>query len=219
MFIKILIFDTETNDKPKNQKLKAEDDLNNFPFILQIAFNLIELDTNTNNLKTLYRKVHYVQPFRKNKEIEIAEGAFKIHGINKDVCKERGLIIEDIVYLFQGLLNQSNVVVAHNFDFDCNVIISESLNLGIILNKPKFSRNVCTMKATTDIVALPSRFKTGEYKYPTLSELYKHLFNKELSDVYSAHDALEDVLATTDCVVELYKTSERFKKLIEGNGI
>jgi hypothetical protein len=58
----------------------------------------------------------------------------------------------------------------------------------------------CTMEKSTNLVKLPGKY--GKYKWPKLVELYKFLFNEELT---GAHDALVDILATRRCYYELLK--------------
>jgi DNA polymerase III epsilon subunit-like protein len=224
MKINILVFDTETNDKPKNPRIIAEDDLNNYPYILQLGFLLFELDSNTFETKTLLKKSIYIQPYRKDDNnvdnlIPLNSGAFKVHGISLERCKEKGIEIAEAIYLFQGIINQSNVVVAHNFNFDRNVITSEALRLGINLKVNKNTRTLCTMLNSVEILKLPNLKMPGSYKWPSLAELYKHLFNKDIEDIYSTHDALNDVEATKDCLIELCKTNKLFNNIIKGNAI
>lgn len=60
--------------------------------------------------------------------------------------------------------------------------------------------NECKLPATESM----KNFKglKDKYKSPKLEELYKHLFNKSFG---GAHDAMEDVLATLECLKELVK--------------
>ena len=56
----------------------------------------------------------------------------------------------------------------------------------------------CTMKETTDLCKLPGRY--GNYKWPKLQELHKHLFGENF---VGAHDAMFDIKATMRCYYKL----------------
>ena len=56
----------------------------------------------------------------------------------------------------------------------------------------------CTMEETKELCNLS--FNEKHFKYPTLAELYYHLFEKE---IYNLHDAITDIQYTADCFWEL----------------
>lgn len=206
----VLVFDTETNDKAKNMKISAEDDLNNYPNLLQLGFSLFKLTLNTTGkiikTKTIYEYSGLIKPERirndKKEIINISEGAIKVHGLTFDKLEKEGVNYLDVLMLFQGVIAVSDIVVAHNMNFDRNVIVSEFLNEGITLKKFKKTKTLCTMNLTTPILKLPNKFNNSNYKWPKLEELYKYLFNKKFDN---AHDAFYDVKATEECFIELIK--------------
>jgi hypothetical protein len=65
---------------------------------------------------------------------------------------------------------------------------------------------ICTKEASTHYCKIPfagRRYRgSGSYKWPTLSELHRHLFNQDFKD---AHDAGGDVAALKNCFFGLVK--------------
>ncbi|MDZ7715500.1 MAG: hypothetical protein U5J95_04740 [Balneolaceae bacterium] len=56
---------------------------------------------------------------------------------------------------------------------------------------------VCTKEIGTDICKIPGNYG---YKWPTLEELYNHLFDDKFEE---SHDALNDAKAVADCFLNL----------------
>jgi DNA polymerase-3 subunit epsilon len=80
--------------------------------------------------------------------------------------------------------------------FDESVMGSEFIRAGVpnILTEKK---RICTMRETTDLLALPGAYGN---KFPKLIELHKFLFGNEFE---GAHNALTDISATAKCFWEL----------------
>ena len=91
--------------------------------------------------------------------------------------------------MFDSLLKNADIVVAHNLKFDAQILNIESVLYGS--GQYPFASNYCTMEATTPICKLSGKIP-GKFKWPKLNEAYKHFFNEELTD---AHDALIDCRA------------------------
>ena len=101
----------------------------------------------------------------------------------------------DIIKDIANDVKKADLIVAHNLDFDKNVISAEFHRGGygdIIDN----IHGVCTMKESTKFCALPGN------KWPKLEELYLKLFREAFN---GAHDALLDIRATSKCFWELNK--------------
>jgi len=214
---KILIFDTETNGKPKHYS-KAEEDLNNYPHVLQIAGKIIEIDETANdfNPKMIHTFNHLILPIREGKELKQDKEAFKVHNISFNKAFEEGKDIIDVAFMFQGYTNSVDFIIAHNIQFDRNVMASELLRLGITPLAKKNCRAFCTMKYNTPIVKLPNPNYPGTYKFPKLDALYEYYFKTKLKDKYNAHDAMQDVEATTDIVLIMLLTDVKFQSWIKG---
>ena len=215
MKIKALIFDTETNGVPKKY-IAAEEDLNNYPQVVQLAANLIEIDLEElTKVKVLYSFNSLITPFRKGSPIEISARAEEIHGKSFALCEKEGQDLNSVLFLFQGIVNSADLIVAHNLFFDKNVMISEFLNNDMRLTHKRSTKQLCTMRYTTPLLKLPGKFK-GQHKYPSLAELFKYCTNSNIEDYYNAHDAEQDVSATVVCLLSLIKEDEKLKQWLKG---
>lgn len=187
-----IFFDTETNGLPKNYNGKCTDH-NNWPQIIQIAWAMY------NEREKLLREESYViaVPF----DFEINERAQEVHGYTKDEIMDYGIPIENAMKRFALSLQQSTVCIAHNMNFDSNIIMCEMDRLGMKNEIILFENmhQICTMLETMEFVDIKNSFG---YKWPKLQELHQKLFGYEFE---GAHSALVDVHATAKCYFELKK--------------
>lgn len=175
-----LFFDTETTGKyifgmpPDNEKQ---------PNICQIAAILVD-----ENRKVAAEMNMLVHPDGK---WECSPEVVAIHGITTERCKQYGLSLVDILETFDVFVAMSKVIVAHNIEFDANMMtVSHLRAYEDDWNTHTFDKTLrCTMKESTDVCKLPGR---RGFKWPRLQEAYKHFFGAEFED---AHDAMADVKA------------------------
>jgi DNA polymerase III epsilon subunit-like protein len=200
--MKVLIFDTETSDKAKDFKKQAEEDHFNYPYLLQLGAVLFDLKKVNDEVITedIFTYNTLVKPYREHLQgnVTISEGAFQVHGLDISQCHLAGKDLIEVLITFQGMVQMADVIIAHNINFDRNVIVSEYLREGLKLLIRKTSLKLCTMQSTTDLLAIPNKW--GSFKWPNLQELHTYLFNKGFED---AHDAMADVEATKKCFIEL----------------
>lgn len=185
--MKILIFDTETTwfiDK-KNPDLNAQ------PYIIQFAWIYGELEDG--NFKEIKRINQFIKP-----KISIPYASSQVHHIY-DIDVKNAPNIEDYIDQFISIINESDVIIWHNIEYDEEMIKLELKRLNREYEyRPK--QVMCTMKTTVDYCQLPG---SGErFKYPKLWELYKKLFWEYF---IWAHDAIVDVEATLKSFLELHK--------------
>lgn len=182
-----LFFDTETTGLPKSWNAPVSD-LDNWPRLVQIAW--LHCDDSG---KELSRQKHIIKP----DNFEIPPNVVKIHGISNKKAQEVGIPLKEALLEFSALLARSKLLIAHNMDFDENVLGSEFLRIPTnnnLLSIPK----ACTKKLATGFCKIPGQY--GDYKWPSLQELHKKLFGASFGD---HHDALADVLACAKCFFEL----------------
>lgn len=177
--MKYLVFDTETTGMiqwnlsdmdPRQPKL--------------VQLGCILFDSNNNEVaavKTL------VIPLAK-----IEDKAFEAHGISFEEAKNLGVSNENIIELFCDLVDIADVVVAHNAAFDVKVMRHAAYNAKIQDDIFIGKEIRCTKEATTNILRIPSTFKKGGYKWPSLQECMTYFFKE---DIIGAHDAMVDVKA------------------------
>jgi len=183
-----LFFDIETTGLPgaRNASIK---DLDNWPRIVQLA--CLQYDNNQNLVS---EENHIIKP----EGFTIPRDAVRVHGITTERALKLGINLETTLQKFAELISESEIIIAHNIDFDAKIIGAEFLRAGIntvLFNKQRF----CTMKTTTELCKIDGPYG---YKWPKLSELYYHLFKNKIEDT---HDAAVDVKACVECFFELVR--------------
>lgn len=186
--MKVICFDTETTGTPRlyNASMK---DLDNWPRVIQLAW--IQFEMNGNVLKEremLIKPDGWVVP----------DGQFwRDHGFNTQRNMDFGIPIKQALDELIQDIEESDILIAHNMNFDYNVIGAEMIRAKVAAKtKPK---KFCTMKSTIDYCALPGKFG---YKFPKLEELHNKLFGTGFD---GAHDAYNDTRAAMNCFIELTK--------------
>ncbi len=184
----ILFFDTETTGLPRNWNAPVTQ-TNNWPRMVQLAW--LQYD-NQGNLISEGNRIIKPDGFR------IPNQAAAVHGITTIYALKNGSDLSSVLAEFSKYAGESNILVAHNMDFDEKIIGAEYIRLG--LKSSLFdAQRICTMKTTTDMCKIPGKYG---YKWPTLSELHEFLFRTEFKD---AHDAAVDVKTCAKCYFELKK--------------
>lgn len=181
--MKYLFLDTETTGLPYDYKLSAKN-TDNWPRLVSLAYILCDesLDIEEDGY-FIIKPVGY----------KIPSEASDIHGITNDYAIEHGIDINKVLMDISELVSKTDIIVGHNVDFDIKVIDAEfyrRYNEAKIGLKPY----ICTKEESTDFCALPNN------KWPSLQELYKKLFNKE---IINAHNAMSDVRAVYECFCKL----------------
>lgn len=181
-----LFFDTETTGLPINWKAPVSD-LNNWPRLVQLAF--LFYDKNGNKISS---GDFIVKP----EGFTIPTDASRIHGISTERAIREGESLKTVLQKFQTLINQAEVLVAHNMSFDEKIVGAEFLRIGMH-NSITAKNKICTMQSTTNFCALNGPYG---YKWPKLSELHYKLFRTGFDE---AHNAAVDITATAKCFWEL----------------
>jgi len=185
-----IIFDTETTGTPKNYKAPPTD-TDNWPRMVQLAWVVIDDD------EKLIRGFNFnIKP----DGWTVEPGAEAVHGLSLEKLHETGQPAPTIIQQFFDDYDTVDTLVAHNMNFDFNILAAEAIRYGLRA-KTKVSRKVCTMESSTDLLKLRGGFRGG-YKWPKLVELHEFLFAEGFE---GAHDALVDVNACARCFFELKK--------------
>jgi len=186
--MKILVFDTETTgfiDK-KNSSLDLQ------PSIVQFAGIFWELQENGDFTKS-WEINELMKPPR-----SIPAGASRVHHIYDIDVKDKPPIAQKMDSFLQ-IINDADVVIGHNIEYDEDMMKLELKRLGKEYEyQPK--QTFCTMKTTVEFCGL--QWSGERLKYPKLGELYKKLFGEYF---LGAHDAIVDVEATLKIFLELYR--------------
>lgn len=187
---RVCLFDVETTGLPV-KGLKWDNDFNNFPYVVQIAwiFDGKEYD-------------FIIKP----EGYEIPEESTKIHGITTEHALSVGVPFADIIVKFIECAKKASLICAHNIYFDTSIIKANILRywgreyydneVDAALDK---SKRIDTMRSTIKFVgAVKSNGNKG--KYAKLVELFEKLFP---GDQFNEHNALDDVRALKRCLEKL----------------
>lgn len=211
---RFLIFDVETNNlmpkqKPNGPRLTIDD----YPHILQLSFVIYDL--NESKITKSYNA--YVSI---NENVAISDTITELTGITKDICKKKGIPINTIMKEFYDAYVNCDVLIAHNMDFDVEMIkIEIERNRAQILSalpcilttfnetyeKIHNIERYCTMRKGIPIcnILVESKMpgKPPTKKYPRLLELYQHLFVGETAT--GLHNSMMDVLVCLRCYLKM----------------
>jgi DNA polymerase III epsilon subunit-like protein len=191
--MKLLFFDTETTGLPKDYKAPITA-VDNWPRLVQLAWIYTEPDG-----RQLARGEAIIRP----DGWEISPKAAAVHGITTERASAEGQPVKQVLadFLKAMLAEPAVVLVAHNIDFDYKIVGAEMQRLGYteVLQKYFRLRMICTMRASTNYVAIPTEWG---FKWPKLQELHRKLFAEDFAE---AHNAAADINATARCYFELVK--------------
>jgi len=181
-----LFFDTETTGLPRFSARPASA-TDNWPRLVSLGWALF-----TKEAAHIASGQMLVIP----DGFTIPAAATAIHGITTRQALQQGVALTEALLQFSGIAAEAQVLAAHNFNYDFNVLKSELLRCGlpdVISNK----QQVCTMESTAKFCGIPG---LKGFKYPTLAELHYSIFKTALS---GAHNALADAEACARCFWEL----------------
>lgn len=200
-----MIFDVETTGLLSKTKETC-------PHVLQCSYILYNIQTHE-IMKTMdsYVKIP--------KEVLIPPESTAIHGITRAHC-DSGREMSDILTEFYQDYHNASVLVAHNYKFDTTMLNIEfqrnwsrmkaSCPFALNLFHPVYMKSVnidhiCTMESCKDMCKIPfPESSTGKrsngYKWPTLLELYRHLFHTTPANL---HDSMMDCIVCLRCVLKV----------------
>ena len=182
-----LIFDTETTSRA-DFKLPSSHPTQ--PHLVQLGMILVD----TSNWET---KAQLSMLVKLREGIEIDTGAESTHGISSEQCNIFGVCPDTAADIFSDLYQQSDIIVAHNVQFD-SIVMEAALHRCSSTRKNKLStltaehdgkQRICTMHESTELVKLPGKYG-NRYKWPSLSETYSFITGGE--ELEGGHDALVD---------------------------
>ena len=208
--MKIIIFDTETTGlpkkviKPAKQEVIDEEVVQKAPYVVVsetemiwphiVQFSYIVYDTTINQILKISDNI-----IKLPTGVVIPQECVNIHGITNEMSAKRGVDIDLVLRKFMADVRLVDKVVAHNMNFDYNMIKAEIYR---VMNHayPHFTRGAvdlveryksylfilenlkekmyCTMKNTISLCNIQIMSKTGRYfaKFPKLVELHEKLF-------------------------------------------
>jgi len=203
----VLVFDTETTGLPETKTIDVET-LYKWPYIVQFSYIIYDTDLNT-----ILRINDNIIKIPTN--VMITSENSNIHGITKEMTELNGVNLTLVIDTFIEDFNNSNIVVAHNLNFDLNILKVEMLRSindeQLDINKKrmystfidtlnKSNKLYCTMQENIDLcnISLTNKFGKQYIKFPKLEELHEKLFKTKPKNL---HNSLNDVLITLRCFI------------------
>lgn len=190
--MRILIYDTETTGLFNDQAR-----------IMQFAAHVMLLTEDQPPL--------CLQEFSTLVQSEVAphEKALAVHGITQEHSLH-GITQEQMCRWFAGQVSKSDMIVAHNLDFDAKFMSAALRRNKIPLVHD--ANSFCTMRESTGHVRVPPTPKMRAagrlgYKSPSLAEAYGYFTGKVL---VNAHDALVDVRACREVFLGLVALNDLY---------
>ena len=196
--MKVIVFDTETTGLPitkgfNNYYSYKELEKYNSSRLLSICWQVYEDTQLVSNNYFIINTSDFT--------IDNNSKSCEINGITQEIALEKGIDIKEVFTKLAADLINIERLVAHNINFDVNIILSElyrnnSLNtIKLLLSKNLY----CTMINGKNIAKVTFKNSTN-IKLPKLIELYKHFYNEEFQD---AHNAEADVYACAKCYFKM----------------
>jgi DNA polymerase-3 subunit epsilon len=196
--MRVLVFDTETTGlPPKNTPTNRTD---SWPYIVQLSWVIYNDET-----KHVEEEKDYIISL--GTHIPISPESTSIHGITGELSRARGVSIDVALFDFKMAANRCGRMVAHNIEFDKNMLIVEFYRARIF-NSVFPPSEYCTMKNGTSLCKLVKVWNDGKtsLKFPKLVELYHELFGADAPAPEGLHNAKVDVDVCLKCYVKM--TSE-----------
>jgi len=200
-----LIFDTETTGLPKKWNAPLTDS-ENWPRCIQIAWQIHDAAG-----AVISHEDYLIQP----DGYTIPFDSEQIHGISTALAEAQGVPLDEVLEKFHKALDEVDYVVGHNVSFDRNIMGAEYLRSGledVLENKAVV--DTCT-EETAQLCQLPGG-RGGKFKLPTLSELYRFLFQESFME---AHNATADVEATSRAFLELLRQDKIHPKAFDNHAV
>lgn len=193
--MRVLVFDTETTGlPPKNTPTNQTE---KWPYIVQLSWAIYNEDT-----KQVEEEKDFIISL--GSHIPISAESTAIHGITGELSRARGVPIEVALFDFKFAANRCGKIVAHNLEFDKNMLLVEFYRARLFNNVFPPSE-YCTMKNGTGICKIPKVWDDGRttLKYPKLVELYHALYGADVPSPIGLHNAKVDVDVCLKCYVKM----------------
>ena len=186
----IIVMDCETNGLIKQRGVNpTPTNLNMCPRIVQFSWGLY---TETGECKEIKDFIIKPNGWTMN-------GSDRCHGITQTRATAEGVDILDVLAKYKyDIDNHCCKLVCHNVDFDKRVVQGEFLRANLELTNVE---TYCTMKKAINYCKLLPNMR-GEYKWPSLEELYRKCVNEDLEN---AHNSYYDVVNCARAYFELQK--------------
>lgn len=185
-----LVFDTETTGLPITKSFNnyfSPEELKYYEpsRIVQIAYKILNQD-NT-EIKS-YTSIIKPDNFIIKNEI--------IHNISQERADKEGIPFVNMVNIFYEDIKNCDTIIAHNLNFDKNILLSECYRYGLkeVVDEIQKKKEYCTMLEGHKMIG------GGNKKFPRLVDLYSCFYKEQWKQI---HDAMDDCIKCESCYVKL----------------
>jgi DNA polymerase III epsilon subunit-like protein len=192
-----IIFDTETTGLvPKDSSNNYYSYKNTNKYVntrmIQISYEILDKDLNV-----IIERNFYIN------EVDVISNS-NIHNITVDILQKDGIKMNDFALIFREDVKSCSTIIAHNFQFDYCIIMSELYRFGYndIIDKINSMKMLCSMRRTKHLVC-------KNCKYPKLIELYNYANSLDLKELPNSHNSMYDVKYLRLALIKL-KTNNMF---------
>ena len=194
----VLFFDTETTGLPRSRRAAPQQSAL-WPNVVQLSWIIYDI---ANQVSVDSQDLIIQLP----RDAALPKESVAIHGITRARMNTKGVPISVALDAFEAAASRADLVVAHNLEFDLNVLKAELWRTRRAVDfQPPLGRakQFCTMVATKKLCNLRSTTRDGRefVKFPKLEELHSCLFGSEHGHM---HDAMGDVIACLRCYCMLF---------------
>jgi DNA polymerase III epsilon subunit-like protein len=184
--LKILVIDTETTGLPDCKGLSRCTYPNPQEYSKYDNARMIEIGYIVYSIEK--KEVnHLIKP-----EKFIIKNTF-IHGITQKDAKEKGIYLDEALDIFYQDLMSVDVVIAHNMNFDKNIILAECFRKNRIDIVNEFNKKECKCTMESGMIL-------NNNKWIKLEKLYEILYGNKINQL---HRALSDASYCADCYFKL----------------
>jgi DNA polymerase III epsilon subunit-like protein len=184
------IFDTETTGLPVRGASYKDIDKYDSARIVSISWIV------SRNHQPVTQAYYIIKP----DGYRISEASIKIHGITNEEAHRDGVPLRTVIELLMEVIPQCHNIVAHNAEFDMNILRSELFRYmktiggaSELLDKLNTMNVICTMHKGKEVMNMK--------RFPKLSALYSYLYNEEMQN---AHNAQADTYYCYKCYKSMF---------------
>jgi DNA polymerase III epsilon subunit-like protein len=179
-----LFFDTETTGLPIDRRVPALENGVNWPQLVSLSWSLWNASECVKSASYIIRPQGWI----------ISAKSITVHGINQEKAEAEGLPLAEVMAEFRADVMRCNRIVAHNMEFDKNVIF-HAFAWHLKKDPRRFwpPNEFCSQTKAKDELKLPWAYSkpSDPYKLPGLDELYTATFNEPAPP--AAHSSSRDV--------------------------
>jgi len=193
---KVIVFDTETTGLPKTKQKPNKWNTYSFPHIVQLSWFIFDI-----NLKKVIKTEDHIIKLPEDMEVPIESS--NVHGITTKIMLEKGVDIIPVLREFTKDLLDSHYLVAHNINFDKNIISVEYMRNDLIDWIARHRKTeYCTLANSIEICKIYKTNKQNEkyLKWPKLMETHEKLFKTIPNNL---HNSLIDIYVCFRCFYKL----------------